>query len=217
MKVWVTSAGEYSDYRVTGVFTTLARAVAYSKINSESNDPAEWECDAPGWNEGEKVWYIKMRRDGTVEYVKQSYWDSPAQDGNNWTLVSRNRLLGESSRPQILYGTCYARDAKHAVKIANEKRAQMLAANTPWEDLPDPKYVVILWRDGKVEQACAVADDKPLADWKLVPAPHGKNPTDKVWWLIGCCSARDHKDAIASADARRKELIASGEWGEEQP
>lgn len=69
--VWVIEEGEYSDYRVVGIFTSKANAeLVYAKMsNGDSPQVNEWVLD-PGVDEIQKgwsQWRVLMQSDGTVE------------------------------------------------------------------------------------------------------------------------------------------------------
>ena len=133
--IWVVDDGEYSDYHVIGVFTTkgMARDVARAfKLGDDSIH--EWPLN-PGvaeLNKGLWQYTVVMLRDGSTERITRkdelydlelsSYlWDRP----NAPAYAGRNI-------PAALVATVWARDDKHAVKIANERRTQMIA-NGEWK------------------------------------------------------------------------------------
>lgn len=47
-KVYVVTSGEYSDYRIEGIFTTPNRAERLSKVIDDSNGVDEWTLDEYG-------------------------------------------------------------------------------------------------------------------------------------------------------------------------
>lgn len=109
--VWVVEDGDYSDYRVTGVFTSEENADLIS--DKFGGRVSEWNLDpcVDDINAGRKVFDVFMEKDGTVNKVN----------------VSDDFVIGVVSRFQGWF-QMWARDKKHAVKIANEQRAQMIAS-----------------------------------------------------------------------------------------
>ena len=134
-KVWVVEQGCYSAYLVVGVFSSKKNAdLVASKINeSERYDKAtvaEWELD-PGvdaLNKGYTVWLGEMLFDGTVERMVKWDFDSFYSIGglNLWKR-SETPSYREQGVQDCLYGQVLAKNKKHAVKIFNERRAQMIA------------------------------------------------------------------------------------------
>lgn len=124
MKVWVCSDGYYSSYRVTAVFTDEQRARAITKTRGWDNEPEAFECDPPQPPQviaGYAVWRVSMYVEGDLWAVgPQSDLDEPPIDVNFTQLDRRGRVY-----------FMWARDREHAIKIANERRIQWLAAGEP--------------------------------------------------------------------------------------
>ena len=123
--VWVIETGEYSDYRVEGVFSTKERAEAVNaKVGGEVS---EWPLD-PAFNElkkGYSVFLGEMLRDGTVERcISWDYEVTPRM--TIWRRSQAPAYVGKNV-PDCLHGTVWAKDSTHAIKIMNEKRTQMIA------------------------------------------------------------------------------------------
>jgi hypothetical protein len=134
--VWVVECGEYSDYRVVGVFTSEknARMIASAVNAGESNEAkvAKWKLD-PAVAELRKDYHqfvITMRPDGTVEnLIKQespSFYDIIGKLWV-WERTQASAYKGQDVTDAV-HGTVWARNEKHAIKIANEKRLQYLAS-----------------------------------------------------------------------------------------
>lgn len=135
-KVWVIEKGSYSDYRVVGVYTTKKKSERVAEaINAGDsyNDAtvSEWPLD-PGYdaiNQGRKPFSITMLRDGAVERVGRddvSYYNI----GDQYSIWERTKAPAYKGKgiPDALNATVWARDEKHAIKIASERRAQMIAS-----------------------------------------------------------------------------------------
>ena len=126
--VWVIEQGEYSDYHVVGVYTSREKAKLVAKALKApwGYKPvvSQWPLN-PGVdkiNAGLTRFGVRMLRDGTVEWVMVQDFDVNAQESYNLIKVN----------PHPLYAEVWARDKKHAVKIVNERRAQMIA-NGEWK------------------------------------------------------------------------------------
>lgn len=143
--VWVIEQGEYSDYRVVGVFSTKARAEqALAAINKKDEDGdsigypasiAEWPLD-PGSKElskGYRAFACVMHRDGTVAStrtvdIEETYRAKPWI----WRRTQAPVYRGQQT-VDCLCSTVLAKDEVHAIKIVNEQRAQLIARGE-WND-----------------------------------------------------------------------------------
>ena len=140
--IWVIEDGEYSDYHIIGVFSSKEGA---SLVQARTGGTvAEWPLD-PAVSElraGLSRWRVLMLRDGTAEKVE-------VRDTNEY-IISSADLAGEAMvwRRSIapffrgrhvadcLDAAVWANSPAHAVKIANEKRAQLIASGQ-WPDSDD--------------------------------------------------------------------------------
>lgn len=132
--IYVIEKGCYSDYRVEGVFSTRANAERVLALinhdaDSEQATIAEWHLD-PGLKElkaGLSPFHINMDINGNTEQCYKS-------DGHKahglyvWERTKAPAWLGKSIADAVS-GTVWAKDEKHAIKIANEYRAQAIAEN----------------------------------------------------------------------------------------
>jgi hypothetical protein len=142
MKLFLVSDGCYSDYRICGIYTTQEKAELARKLYAADNDVEEWEVDAmPDHPPGLFAFQVIMDREGSVSLV--SFYDAEAMPNRTW-MPSGN--LG-------VRFYMWAKDEEHAVKIANERRAALVADNVwttnylAWERLTNE------WREldgGKV-------------------------------------------------------------------
>lgn len=120
--VFVAHQGEYSDRHVVGVFSTREKAAQYS--GAEPFNIEEWivdnEYEVPG---NLQAFYIDMDRDGnTVRSFVGSYY------GNLSEPHAYTKWDGTTYAPTGIWQfQLLARSMEHAVKIANEKRAQLIA------------------------------------------------------------------------------------------
>jgi hypothetical protein len=129
--VWVVEDGVYSDYRVVGVFSTKQHAeLIQEKVGGSI---AEWPLDpkVSELSQGYTVWRVEMLRDGTVERVEQSEMTQYAvfsSEPEIWRRSTAPFYRGKGVQ-DCLSGSVLARDAEHAIKIFNERRAQLIATN----------------------------------------------------------------------------------------
>ena len=121
--IFVLTAGEYSDYRVLGVFSSKEKAEeVYAKREVTGRDYChaveEYFLDNdPNTPEGMKSCSVLMRRDGMVVDIKV--------DTNGGRLCLDAFFSKKLDRKFFMH----ARNEKHAVKIANERRTKMIAEN----------------------------------------------------------------------------------------
>ena len=118
--IYAVTTGEYSDYRLLGVFSTKAKAENFKAL-TKSDYIEEYELngmmDHP---KGMLWWEVSMDAEGNSREVthenaiySDSYKDSdwrPDGDGSNVSFY------------------LWARNEKHAVKVANERRLALIAS-----------------------------------------------------------------------------------------
>lgn len=139
MNVWVIEDGEYSDYRVVGVFSSQENAqIVADAIKAESESSyseatiAVWPLD-PAVDElrqGLKCYHIWMQRDGTVErcHLAQLAGDHIGGEVGMWRRSVAAALFKMLDKPDVLDAKVWAKDDQHAVKIANEHRTRLIAS-----------------------------------------------------------------------------------------
>jgi hypothetical protein len=120
--VWAIEEGSYSDYHIAGVFSSRKNAEAMAAFMSDANI-VEWQIDPfiDKLNKGLVIYEIEMRYNGNVEELQRM------ERGSSYELDSLelgNRLHVFDN---IIKGAVWARDEKHAVKIANEFRTRAIA------------------------------------------------------------------------------------------
>ncbi len=127
--VFVVSDGEYSDWGIVGIFASREGAASYKKQCCLTNDIQSYKLnDVPQIPQGRHPYVVYMRRDGTATDV---FTTLPSSDDKRFELQSYEMQLPAGERYQQLLCCLFARSTKHAVKIANERRA-MLIANNEW-------------------------------------------------------------------------------------
>jgi hypothetical protein len=131
--IWVVEQGEYSDYRVVGVFSSKENAQQIRDAVGDDATVAEWTLD-PGiedMNAGRKPFRVFMLRDGTVEHVREETVDRSFLGGWDGPLVMKRGgtpFGAKEPTPPCLNVTVWASDAEHATKITNEHRTRLIAS-----------------------------------------------------------------------------------------
>jgi|WetSurMetagenome_2_1015567.scaffolds.fasta_scaffold15373_8 hypothetical protein len=130
-KVWLVTEGAYSDYRVIGIYSSEAKAEEAKAIFVTRNDLEEYELDSlPEGRQGFYGYMVSMRRNGDSY---SQLWDSPAGFAPGWSEAIGHPGWSEAIGPRgrntdiLREFHVWAKDGKHAVKIANEYRTQMIA------------------------------------------------------------------------------------------
>lgn len=134
MKVYIATAGEYSDRRVTGVYSTMDQAQKLNDWHACTNTVEEFELDAPVPSRGGlSVWHVMMDHDGDSEPDRTWREDNDRpMDGIEYSFKHIKRRINKQSpkvRKRAIEAYVLARDAEHALKILNELRTRLLAEN----------------------------------------------------------------------------------------
>jgi len=130
--IYAVSSGEYSDYRVHCVFSTKELAQVYKDYLMQDegyydvHEIEEYELDdmngmANLIKKGYKNYELKIDRNGNTSEIEINI--------NSWFNAPQIWI-----RDNSLTVRCWAKDEKHAVKIANEIRVQLIALNIPFEE-----------------------------------------------------------------------------------
>ena len=121
-KVYMVTDGWYSDYRVLGIYSTKARAEKAKEIYAAGNEVDEIEMDVtPEHPRGCLAWVVEMNRNGDADRVERENCD-----GHRVTCYIYIPWRGESTSMRAYL---WAKDADHAVKVANEWRTRIIANN----------------------------------------------------------------------------------------
>ncbi len=119
MKIFLVSSGSYSDRATDGLYSTMEKAEEAKKLFNADNDIEEWELDAaPEHPPGLYRHQVKMNIHGAVDRAELISSERTIQD---WVPYGNDS-------PWVIF-SCWARDAEHAIKIANERRLALLAAS----------------------------------------------------------------------------------------
>lgn len=140
-KVYVVTSGEYSDYRIVGVFDNENLANLAKELEHDSNEVEIYSLNpnADEYNQGLQIRSVTIRKDGDVVVVKLREW------GDNFTR-------GHEHKDEYVLTTCmWSKDDEHAIKTANERRGHLLAMNL-WPVDGPPPYQIELDLFGKVRE-----------------------------------------------------------------
>jgi hypothetical protein len=126
-KVYIVTHGDYSDYRIDGVFSTKERANEFIRTRVRYGDIEEWDVDA----------FDELIRSGLYRYIVWFDEDGNADlppicrpdesDLAQPEVTEVNDSMRYRPSPLRLRVDVWARDDEHAIKVASEKRAQYLA------------------------------------------------------------------------------------------
>lgn len=125
MKVWVLTKGEYSSYRIVGIFSSeeKVREAKAMREMVEDNEPVEYDLDQiVGWEHGPKFQVMISKETGETRVKFQG--EAPRDPGD--TQVTG---LYEDANPWItVTSPC---DEEQAHKIAVEERQDWLRYVNP--------------------------------------------------------------------------------------
>lgn len=134
MTIYIVTNGSYSDYHICAVFSSREKADEAKVLLTGAYDEArveEYEVDDfnfPEMPKGMLPYGVVMLKDGTVKETRRESVES-IDDANRkfgWEPYSSDDKSG-------VFFSVWAKDEKHAVKIANERRT-MLIANNEWTE-----------------------------------------------------------------------------------
>lgn len=124
--IYVVTDGCYSDYHICGVFTNKERAQAFVDSRCKSGTIEQYGLD--DWlterEQGLEFYMVHMTLTGDNASVKvESAPDNQYPEG----YIGRPLI---ESIPDWFAMTIWAKDEAHALKIANDRRTQMIASST---------------------------------------------------------------------------------------
>ena len=121
MDVYVVTKGDYSDYHIVGVYSSKELAdLAHKNLNAD--DIETWKLDEHMGEKGGLLLYnvIMDRHGNTKGLSRQSNLEEPQHDWYPYYGADQYQMVFP----------VWAKDASHAVKIANERRIQLIASGT---------------------------------------------------------------------------------------
>jgi len=135
--VYVVTSGDYSDYCIGAVFTSKTMAENYIEAHSDEYTYyriEEYKLDFVDdlmikASQGLFAYQIDMDFGGNSEVERTDNSDFKHYINlENYVVISPNILINTKSRKLEII--VFAKDKQHAVKIANEKRVQLIADGT---------------------------------------------------------------------------------------
>jgi len=151
MNIYVVTDGNYSGYHIEAIFSTKAAADEYCQTYCSEDDGCvqDWAVDDPSlygaFPPGLAAWTVEMKEDGTVTYTDKD--GKPGDEDLDYQRDDYGKIEWHRRRavqpsgpccykgrvpmpgPWTLFMKVLAKDKEHAIKIVNEKRAQLVAAN----------------------------------------------------------------------------------------
>ena len=123
--VFIVTHGLYSDYHICGVFSDKDKAKQFINMFSENDYNDEYNIEEMEVNPfkanyvGRKAFFVRMDKNGnTLECHPSSLTYGFHEDTNVGFDIHNN-----------IFCHVIAKDEKHAIKITNEKRSQLIALN----------------------------------------------------------------------------------------
>ena len=119
-KCWIIEQGEYSDYRVVGIFTSLAaaeQALAYMKLEKDI-----W--DEPTITERPLNPCIAELNAGLTQY-QVIFRPNDCLSCNPVINLDPTDMMWGPAEARFYSFTIWAKDKDHAIKIAAERKAQL--------------------------------------------------------------------------------------------
>lgn len=115
MTVYIVTSGSYSDYHINGVFSTLEKAEDAKKV-LDGDSIEGYEMDfIPEHPCGHIRFFVKMKRNGDVTRCFQT---TEITDGDTYDF----------HMDAYEFRVC-AKDISNAIKIAGERRRELIANN----------------------------------------------------------------------------------------
>lgn len=114
--MFVSTQGSYSDFCVTGIWSSYEKAVQYA---GDPDDVQEWKIDCAGGDVPLVMrcpYYCRMADDGTVE----------KEECRRSLMVPENERGQAKRGNRYFYATSYV-SVEHARKLCAEKRQEWLA------------------------------------------------------------------------------------------
>lgn len=139
-KIYIVTSGSYSDYHIVAVFSEKEKADLYlDKMLSgryDDEDVEEWGVDVeevPELLRHNYIYEVAMDRQGNLIKIEFASGDQlESAQKKNW-YISRD-IFTKVNNGEPYFRTCVlAKDKSHAIKIAGERRAVIIAMNL-WYD-----------------------------------------------------------------------------------
>jgi len=125
-EVYIVTSGSYSDYAIDAVFTSRKTAEIFAdKIDGEVEI---WEISPSDLIDKithDKIFCVRMNKEGNTDLVIEATFDS----GEIKNAIEKKTIIFNAVDGLSMVTYMFAKDKKHAVKIANERRIQLIANN----------------------------------------------------------------------------------------
>ena len=156
-EIYVVTDGSYSDYHIKGIYSTMEKAEEAKDLFQAENDIETIELDSiPDHPPGLGLWVVSLKKNGEV-LAGGDYYQTPRRYGVGEIDRDYYPRWNYKTSPDIKSLTIdhvdfyvWARDADHALKIAHEHWAQLIASNE-WTDDFDLWWKRI-WKRAKEEK-----------------------------------------------------------------
>ena len=145
--VFVLTTGSYSDYSIVGVFSTKEKEAEFRQAfpSSDYNEVETYPFDsnAPSLRaNGYSLYQLYLLRDGITEKITRisspsTYELSQVGNCKVWRRSTAPAYAGKGIQDCIDI-IVWAKSDVHAIKIASEKRAQLIASDG-WPLTPSPE------------------------------------------------------------------------------
>lgn len=126
MKIYSVSKGEYSDYKVMALYSNKEYAEGicnrirrYYKYDRPFVEEFTLDENLEILKKGYNIYFLRMDREGNASGIEIT---GDIDNIGDWGFDIHNKL----------YMYVLAKDEKHAIKIVNDKRAELIA-NNEWE------------------------------------------------------------------------------------
>ena len=119
-KAYVVTTGDYSDYHICGVFDSLPNAKRAKKLFGDESRIEKYEINKIPKSPKDMFFYdVTMDRSGNTKACLNYGIENVIDYSSVEYIDDDNQLVC----------TLWAKNKKHAVKIANERRTQLIALN----------------------------------------------------------------------------------------
>jgi hypothetical protein len=121
--IYLVTEGDYSKYHICAAFSTKVLAQDYTdKFDGDNIEEYELDPSTPTFQDGMNVYMVFMKKNGDSDSAE--YFETL----NGIVPESHVKFNDSYYKDGILINYVLARDKMHAVKITNEKRAQLIAS-----------------------------------------------------------------------------------------
>ena len=128
-KVFVVTSGTYSDYSIDSIFTNRELAQSFIDVFKDdwnTMEIEEWDLDPNKTHvkQNRKPYFLRINKNGDISDLSLANSTYYFKEDIPKAKISYTRDF------EWMNINCFADDENHAVKIAGEKMAQILATNS---------------------------------------------------------------------------------------